>query len=149
MVLFFQLFWSEIDNCEVFQGSIVMIWCMYTLWRDFHFWLLMHPSPHVHLCVCLWWELSVNVVNLVTMVYAELSDFTHTWKSVLFYHHLYFPHPPNLETVFLRVWLFAFFFFEIPYTVHAVFVWLIPLGMPSRSVYVVADGRISSFLMAE
>lgn len=61
--------------------------------------------------VCLWWELSVSVVNLVTMVYAELSDFTHTWKSVLFYHHLYFPHPPNLETIFLRVWLFAFFFF--------------------------------------
>ena len=109
----------------------------------------MHPSPHVHLCVRVWWELSIfladfSVVSLVTMVYTELSDLTHTWKSVLLFYRLCFPHPPNLETIFLRVWPFPFF---LDFTYGTCSVWLIPLSiMPSRSVLQMAEFLLSSWL---
>lgn len=102
------------QNREVFQGGIVMIWCMHTLWRDSHFWLLMHASPHVHLCVCLWWELSVGVVNLVTTVYTESSGFTHTWKCTLSPPSV-FPASSKPRSHFSKSLTFCLFFWDSIY----------------------------------
>ena len=71
-------------------------------------------SPHVHLCVCLWWELSVGVVNLVTTVYTESSGFTHTWKCTLSPPSV-FPASSKPRSHFSKSLTFCLFFWDSIY----------------------------------